>query len=68
MRAFVQRFKNTEQIQIWNENNQEITLDDIENDDNLISILEIGGLKFTSQSFQLEIYLRQVIVIKDKPI
>lgn len=68
LRAFVQRFKNTEQIQIWNENNQEITLDDIENDDNLISILEIGGLKFTSQSFQLEIYLRQVIVIKDKPI
>ncbi len=68
LRAFIQRFKNTEQIQIWNENNEEITIDDIENDDNLISILEIGGLKFTSQSFQLEIYLRQVIVIKDKPI
>jgi hypothetical protein len=68
IRSFIQRFKNLEQVQVWNENNQEISIDDIGDDDNLISILEIGGLKFTSQSFQLEIYLRQVVVIKDKPI
>ena len=34
----------------------------------MISILEVSGLKFTSQSFQLEFMLRQIMIIKDKPI
>ncbi len=33
IRAFIQRFKNLEQIQIWNENNEEISIDDIEDED-----------------------------------
>ena len=68
LRTFVQRFKNTEKVQLWNEDNEEITLDQIDEKNNLISIIEIGGLKFTSQSFQLEVYLRQAIVLEDKPI
>ena len=68
LRTFVQRFKNTEKVQLWNEDNEELTLDQIDEKNSLISIIEIGGLKFTSQSFQLEIYLRQAIVLEDKPI
>jgi hypothetical protein len=68
LRTFVQRFKNTEKVQLWNEDNEEIQLDQITEKHSLISIIEIGGLKFTSQSFQLEIYLRQAIVLEDKPI
>ena len=68
LRAYVQRTNKSEQIQVWDEDESEISLDDIEVSDNLISIIELGGLKFTSQSFCLDLYLRQVVVIKDKPI
>ena len=34
----------------------------------MISILEVSGLKFTSQSFQLEFMLRQMMIIKEKPL
>lgn len=68
LRTFVQRTKDSEQIQVWDEDESEMNLDDIDNTDNLISIIEFSGLKFTSQSFCLELYLRQVVVIKDKPI
>ncbi len=67
-RAFISKFKNNEQIQIWNENDEEMTLDDINSEDQILSIIEVGGLKFTSQSFQLELYLRQLVIIKPKPI
>ena len=34
----------------------------------LLEALEVSGLKFTSQSFQLEFMLRQIMVIKEKPL
>lgn len=68
LRTYVQRTNKSEQVQVWDEDESEISLDDIEVSDNLISIIELGGLKFTSQSFCLDLYLRQVVVIKDKPI
>jgi hypothetical protein len=68
LRAYIQRTSKSEQIQVWDEDESEISLDDIEQSDKLISIIELGGLKFTSQSFCLDLYLRQVVVIKDKPI
>jgi hypothetical protein len=68
LRTFVQRTKNADQIQIWDEDESELTLDEVKNTDKMISIIEFSGLKFTSQSFCLELYLRQIVVIKDKPI
>ena len=41
---------------------------DIDKSSKMISILEISGLKFTSQSFQLEFILKQIMVIKEKPL
>ena len=37
-------------------------------ENNIICILEIKSLKFSSQSFHLEILLRQVMIIKEEPL
>ena len=55
-------------VQIYNEEEEELTFDDIDNTSKMISILEVSGLKFTSQSFQLEFMIRQIMIIKEKPL
>tara|TARA_B110000879_G_scaffold83368_1_gene115543 strand:+ start:312 stop:1559 length:1248 start_codon:yes stop_codon:yes gene_type:complete len=71
LRSFIQKprnFDSAKLIQIYDEQENSLTLDDIKNDTEVISILEIKGLKFTSQSFCLEFYLRQIMVLKNKPL
>ena len=71
LRTFVQKpksFDSAKLIQIYDEQENSLTLDDIKQDTEVIAILEITGLKFTSQSFCLEFYLRQVMVLKNKPL
>jgi hypothetical protein len=55
-------------IQIFDENENQLSMDDITKDTNIISILEISGLKFTSQSFQLEFNIRQMMTVKEEEI
>ena len=40
-------------------------MDDIKPETNIISILEIQGIKFTSRNFQIEIELKQIMVLDD---
>jgi hypothetical protein len=54
-------------IKIYNEKDQIINSDDITNDKTVISILEIQGLKFTSRNFQIEIELKQAMVVRPDP-
>ena len=71
LRTFVQKPRNFDSarlIQIYDEQENQLSLDDIKSDTEIISILEITGLKFTSQSFNLEFYLRQIMVLKNKPL
>lgn len=70
VRTFIQRDKNSNYInlQIWDSDQNAIKLDDILVNDKLVSILEIQGLKYTSQSFHLEICMRQIMIIKELPI
>jgi hypothetical protein len=42
--------------------------DYIKAEHNIISIIEFQGIKFTSRSFQIELLLRQVLVIPDIPL
>ena len=35
---------------------------------NIISVLEIQGIKFTSRNFQFEIELKQMMVLDNEPI
>jgi len=55
-------------IKIYNEQEIPLTMDDIKPETNIISILEIQGIKFTSRNFQIEIELKQIMVLDDEPI
>ncbi len=71
LRCFVQKPKGLhakQVVQIFNEEEEPLTLDDVQSDTQLISILEVTGLRFTSTSFMLEFCLRQVMVLADKPV
>ena len=53
---------------VFDENEKQLTLDDIKPEQELITVLEIQGIKFTSKSFQFEILMRQVLILSDKPV
>jgi hypothetical protein len=59
---------NLPSITIYNEQEAALTIDDITSETNLISILEIQGIKFTSRNFQIEIELKQVMVLNTEPL
>ena len=54
-------------IKIYDEKDQIVSIDSITNDKTIISILEIQGLKFTSRNFQIEIELKQSMVVSPDP-
>lgn len=70
LRCFIKKPKNTlntyPSIQIYNEDEQLLDLDKVTKDNTIVSLLNLSGLKFTSQSFSLEFNLTQVMVLKDE--
>ena len=70
IRTFIYKNKslNRLNIQIYDDNENELNLENIDENKTVISILEVKGLKFSSQSFHLEIYLRQVMILNEKPL
>jgi rRNA-processing protein FCF1 len=54
-------------IKIYDEMNKIIQTESMTNDKTIISILEIQGLKFTSRNFQIEIELKQSMVVSPDP-
>jgi len=48
---------------VFNENRQVTHVDYIKPEQQIISIIEFQGIKFTRRSFQVELYLRQVLVV-----
>ena len=54
-------------IKIYDEKDQIIPVESITSDKTIISILEIQGLKFTSRNFQIEIELKQTMVVSPDP-
>jgi hypothetical protein len=59
---------NTPSIKIYNEKETPMTMEEITNETNIISILEIQGIKFTSRNFQIEIELKQIMVLDNEPL
>jgi hypothetical protein len=54
-------------IKIYDEKNQIFSCENITNDNHIISILEIQGVKFTSRNFQIEIELKQSMIVSPDP-
>ena len=54
---------NNPYIKIYNENEIPLTIDDVNAETNVISILEIQGIKFTTRSFQIEMEVKQMMVL-----
>jgi Family of unknown function (DUF5871) len=54
-------------IKIYNDNDDIISSDDIKTDTNVICIIEIQGIKFTSRNFQVEIEIKQAMVVSPDP-
>jgi len=59
---------NTPNIKIYNEDETIVNIDDINSETNIVTILEIQGIKFTSRNFQIEIDLKQIMVLNNEPI
>lgn len=59
---------NTPSVKIYNEKETSMTMEEINSETNIISILEIQGIKFTSRNFQIEIELKQVMVLDNEPL
>ena len=55
-------------LQIFDTDENQLSIDQVDSNKNVICILEIIGLKFSSNSFHLEICLRQMMVINEKPL
>jgi len=54
-------------IKIYDEKSEIIKTEDITSDKTIISILEIQGIKFTSRNFQIELELKQAMVVSPDP-
>jgi uncharacterized protein YqgV (UPF0045/DUF77 family) len=55
-------------VKIYNEQEVSLTIDDVTSETNIISILEVQGIKFTSRNFQIDIELKQVMVLDNEPL
>lgn len=54
-------------VKIYNDSNNEITVENVKPEMNLISIIEVQGIKFTSRNFQIEFELKQSMIVSQDP-
>ena len=54
---------NNPYVKIFNENEIPLTIDDVNSETNVISVLEIQGIKFTTRSFQIEMEVKQMMIL-----
>ena len=59
---------NNPHIKIYSEGETPLTTDDVNSDTTIISIVEVQGIKFTSRNFQIEIELKQAMILSSEKI
>ena len=52
-------------LKVYNENKQSMMTTDITNETSIMALLEIQGIKFTTRSFQIEIEMKQIMILND---
>jgi hypothetical protein len=50
-------------VKIYNESEVPLTTEDVNSSTNIISIVEVQGIKFTSRNFQIELEMKQAMVL-----
>jgi len=65
LRTNIKTLNGVQTIKIYDEYESNLDMESITNDTRIISILEIQGIKFTSRNFQIEIELKQVMVLSN---
>jgi hypothetical protein len=55
-------------VKIYNENETPVTMEDVTPENSIISIIEVQGIKFTSRNFQIELELKQSMVLNSEKI
>jgi hypothetical protein len=53
---------------VFDENERPVSVDHIKAEHQMYTVLEFQGIKFTSRSFQLEVALKQVLLVSNVPI
>ena len=67
VRCSLPKIISAETISCYNEHEQPVSIEEMNNQDTeIIPLLEIQGIKFSSKNFQLEIGMRQVMILKKK--
>jgi hypothetical protein len=64
VRGYVQGKHFKETIQVYNEDEIPVPLSSIQENSQLISILDISGIKFNQKCFQVMIHVRQIMVLE----
>ena len=54
-------------LKVYNETDEVVKMEDVSAEKTMISILEVQGIKFTSRNFQIEIELKQSMVVSPDP-
>jgi hypothetical protein len=71
IRAHIQPAKHlagTQSCSVFDENERPVSVDHIKAEHQMYAVLEFQGIKFTSRSFQLEVALKQVLLVSNVPI
>ena len=58
-------FRNVDNFIVYDDNENKLGFDDVSKEDNVISILQITGIKFNDNDFKLEFSLKQMMVFKN---
>jgi hypothetical protein len=55
-------------LKIYNENEEEIGIENLKESDNVVSVLEFQGIKCSPRNFQIDIEIKQMMVIDSTPL
>lgn len=68
LRVSVPRILGKSNLKIYDENEQLVEIENIKEDDKVICALEVQGIKCSARSFQIEMEVKQMVLIKQKNI
>ena len=66
LRTLVEKDEKRVDLKVWNEEQKEISYEELNHDDDVICIFHISNIRFSSTSFQVDVILKQMMRFKKK--